>query len=662
MPVATPQLQRQLQAALVHHQAGRLAEAERLYRQVRAAQPNNFDALHLSGTVAYQQSRYNDARDLLVRALRISPRSAPCSMRLGLTYAALGRQVEAEAQLLAATRLDPKLVDAWMGLGVTYRVLGKIPEAIACYERVTILQPMHAEAHDNIGGLKADTQGLAAGIPHFRQALAADPKHAAAWCNLGLALLGIDQFEEALASFDRALKANATLVQAQVGRALAYQQSYRLDQALQEYRGALASQPNHYEAHSGYLLTLNYRDDLDRSSLFQEHLAFAAAAESGAKPEVFHSSLQPDRRLRVAFLSPDLRAHSVAYFLEPLLRHLDPAQFEILLYHDHFKVDAMSERLHGLARGWRNFVGQLNDVVEKTIRQDAPDIIVDLAGHTGLNRLPLLARRLAPVQISYLGYPNTTGLAAMDFRFVDAVTDPTDEDQRFHTEQLVRFSTCAWSYEPPASAPLPRLADKGQITFGSFNNPAKLSPTTLRLWARVLDAVPCSRLLLKGQGLDDALARSVIETKLREAGLDLARVQLLGRTSVLASHLELYHSVDVALDAFPYHGTTTTCEALWMGVPVVTLLGDRHASRVGASVLSAVGHSEWIASSPDHYVTIAAGLAGDAEHRARLRHQLRDDLRKSVLFDHAGQAARFGAALRACWRERISALGAPAAS
>ena len=662
MSVTTAQLQRQLQAALTHHQAGRLVQADRLYRQVRVAQPNNFDALHLSGTVAYQQGRYTDACELLTRALRVNPGSSVCRMRLGLTYAALGRHPEAEAHLSAATRSDPNSVESWIGLGVTCRVLGKIPEAIACYERVTLLQPGAAQAHDNIGALKSDTQGLGAGIPHFRRAIAADPKHATAWCNLGLALLGTDQFEEAEESFNCALKFDPTLVQARVARALAFQQTYRLDQALAEYEAALASRPNNYEAHSGRLLSLNYCDGLDRSSLFQEHLAFGRAAESTVKPAIFRNTPDPHRRLRIAFLSPDLRAHSVAYFLEPLLRHLDRTQFEVLLYHDHFKVDAVSERLRGLAQGWKNFVGQLNDVVEKSIRNDAPDIIVDLAGHTGLNRLPLLARRLAPVQISYLGYPNTTGLKAMDFRFVDPVTDPGDEDQSFHTERLIRFSSCAWTYEPPASAPAPLRKGDGATTFGSFNNPSKLSPVTLQLWARVLETVPGSHLLLKGQGLEGTVARNVIEAKLRRAGIDLARVRMLGRTNVLASHLELYNEVDIALDAFPYHGTTTTCEALWMGVPVVSLLGDRHASRVGASVLAAVGHLDWIASDETGYVAIARDLASNPERLKSLRQTLREDLRKSVLLDHAGQAARFGAALRACWCERLPSLSPDASS
>jgi predicted O-linked N-acetylglucosamine transferase (SPINDLY family) len=348
-----------------------------------------------------------------------------------------------------------------------------------------------------------------------------------------------------------------------------------------------------------------------------------------------------------------LRTHSVAFFLEPLLRHLDRTRFDITLYHDHFAIDDTSHRLQALASRWRNFIGQTADVVETRICGDAPDILVDLAGHTGFNRLPLFARRLASTQITYLGYPNTTGLAEMDFRFTDALADPPGDSDAFHTERLVRFAPTAWCYEPPAGAPEPSLQPGRSLTFGSFNNFSKLSLQTLRLWAAVLRAVPDSRLLVKCSGIDAAL----LNPRLSAAGLDPDRVDLMPATPTLAEHLATYSKVDIALDTFPYHGTTTTCEALWMGVSVITLCGDRHAARVGVSLLTAAGHPEWIAHSEDEYVLLAASLAADETKRAALRARLRDDLTRSVLLDHAGQAARFGAALLECYEQRRNQNG-----
>lgn len=652
MPPA--QLQRLLTTALAHHQAGRLEEADRIYRQVCAAEPTNFDAVHLSGTIAYQQANYKEAIGLLTRAHRLNPRSAPCETRLGLCHFALGQTAEAATRLRSASRVDPKLIDAWLGLGLVLRSTGEPAEAIACYERVVQLDSKHADAHNQIGAIKAQTQGFSVGLPYFRKAVVLDPNLAAASCNLGLALVAANQFEDALASFDRALAVDPKLVLAQVGRALTFQQSYQLDEAIASYGEALALQPENHEARSGRLLTLNYRDDWDRDALFREHLEFGRIAESAKPATPFPRATDPNRKLRIAFLSPDLRTHSVAYFLGPILRYLDRSQFEIVLYHDHFQTDAWSERLRKYTVLWRNFAGQPHDVVEQSIRADQPDVLVDLAGHTGINRLPLFARRLAPVQISYLGYPNTSGLRAMDFRFVDATTDPGADDDARHTEKLIRFSPCAWTYEPPSHAPEPSRVGDERFTFGSFNNLAKLSPFTLRLWSKILQATPDSRLLLKGHGLENGLARSVMTQRIRDAGIELARVHLLGRTPDVGSHLEVYRHVDIALDAFPYHGTTTTCEALWMGVPVITRVGDRHASRVGASLLQAIGHPEWIARDDEKYVAAAIELARNPEARQRLRTQLRADMRGSVLLDHAAQAARFGEALRECWRERAA--------
>ncbi|MGC4072151.1 MAG: tetratricopeptide repeat protein [Nibricoccus sp.] len=653
------QLQRTLQTALAHHQAGRLDEAGKLYRQVRTSAPKLFDVLHLSGVLAYQQNRHDEAVDLLTRAHHANRKHALCQMRLGLALAALGRQTEAESHYRGSLKLDPRIPESWNNLALTLKALGQSAEAGNAYREAIALKPDYHDAHDRLGALVSDTQGLPAGIPHFRKALEIKPDYAPAWCNLGLALISQGKFTEAHDCFNRALQHDPALTQALVGRSLAFQQSYRLEEAVTGYAEALARDPSHHEARSARLLTLNYLDDRSRADVFADHVAFGAATSPASGDTNPVAALDPQKqKLRLAFLSPDLRAHSVAYFLEPILQHLDRNRFEIVLYHDHFQVDAMSERLRSQASLWRNFVGLHHSAVEKQIRADAPDILIDLAGHTGFNRLPVFARRVAPVQVSYLGYPNTTGLPSMDFRLVDAITDPDEDDQRFHTEKLIRFAPTAWSYAPPVNAPeVAQDRRAGQpVTFGSFNNFAKVSDSTLSLWSRILAAVPGSRILLKGHGLDETEIASFISTRFARHSIDPSRIELLGRTPNLTSHLALYERMDIALDSFPYHGTTTTCEALWMGVPVITLAGDRHASRVSASLLTAAGHPEWIARSADEYVSLAARLASSAETLAIARRGLRDDLRRSPLLDHAAQARRFGDALLECWQARATAI------
>ena len=572
------------------------------------------------GALRHQQGRPAEALPLLEKARRSMPRSAPTLMCLGLVLSALGRHREAEKALGASLTLAPGDPEAWSNLGAAYAVSGRTEEAIAA----------------------------------FRRAIGLKPDYAQAWMGLGSVLHACGRSVEAVECQNRTLELEPLNTKARFGRAQALLALHRPEEALADFDAHLALRPGHHQARSFRLFLLNYRDDLSREALLAEHLDYgrsvetaAAAAPPGRRPA---NGPQPERRLRVAFLSPDLRGHSVAYFIEPLLAHLDPQQFEVALYHDHYSVDPTSERLRKGAAIWRHFSGWADGAVEDAIRSDAPDVLVDLAGHTGFNRLELFARRLAPVQITYLGYPGTTGLSAMDYRLTDAVADPIGETDHLHTETLLRFAPTAWAYAPPADAPEPALSPglRGEpVTFGSFNALSKVSASTLSLWRELLAAAPDSRLVIKSSGLDpERYGRH-----LAAAGLPLERIQLLAMTPGVPAHLACYAQVDVALDPFPYNGTTTTCEALWMGVPVVTLAGDRHVARVGASLLTAVGHLEWIAQSREEYVRLTLGLARDTSGRLKLRTGLREALRSSALLDHAAQAERFGAAVRTCWRE-----------
>jgi predicted O-linked N-acetylglucosamine transferase (SPINDLY family) len=269
-----------------------------------------------------------------------------------------------------------------------------------------------------------------------------------------------------------------------------------------------------------------------------------------------------------------------------------------------------------------------------------------------MNRLPLLARGLAPVQISYLGYPNTTGVPEITHRFVDEITDPTGEADAFALEKLIRFSPCAWTYEAPDDAPSPAMPEEGSpVTFGSFNNFLKVTDETLAVWSKILSQVPESRLLIKSVYLEDSEVRKNIVERLSAAGIPHERVEISGLLASTQDHLATYNRVDVALDTFPYNGTTTTCEALWMGVPVVSLIGDRHAARVGLSLLTAIGHAEWAAENEADYIEKAVALANDRTRRGTLRESLRGEVAGSILCDHAGQAARFETALRQLWNE-----------
>ncbi len=623
-----------LQRAFNAHRAGQLDAAARDYAQLRRIAPRAFDAWHLAGTLELQRDNARLAADLLARARALKSSDSTCATRHGIALQALGRTAEAVAAYHAATQADPR----------------------------------NAEAHDRLGSLVLATQGHAAAIPHYRAATEAKPDWPQAWCNLGIALTYTGDLAAAETALDRAIALDPALPKAHTARGLLLQQSYRLPEATAAFAAALALNPHDLEARSGRLLTLHYLDDISPAQLAAEHRAFGEALaplEDRTTPALHP---QPDAprptKLRVAFLSQDFRRHSVAWFMLPLLQHLDREQFEIHLVHDHAIEDDITAQLRDLADHWTNVHGQPDPVVTHHLRAARPHIAIDLAGHTGLHRLAVFARRIAPLQVTYLGYPDTTGLPAMDYRFVDPHTDPLDPaTDALASEQLIRFAATLWSYAPPpaspAVAPPPcTVAPDRTPTFGSFNALTKVSDATVALWARLLDQVPGSRLVLKSAGLEQPdLARATL-ARFAVHGIAEDRLRLLGRTADSTSHLDLYRQIDVALDPLPYHGTTTTCEALWMGRPVVTLAGDRHANRVGVSLLTAVGHPEWIATDAEDYLAIATQLVTDRTRLAQTSASLRAELQTSSLMDHPGQATRFATALRDLWTQAT----APAAA
>ncbi|MFI5336958.1 MAG: tetratricopeptide repeat protein, partial [Opitutales bacterium] len=485
------QIQNLLQQAVTLHRAGRMEQADAIYTRVRMAAPRNFDVLHLSGTLALQQNRLSEAITLLSQAHKLDPKSAVCAMRLGVSLLTAGRNAEAEPYLRRAVQLDSNFHEGWDNLAYCLKTQDKLIAAVECHHQVITLKP----------------------------------DYAAGWYNFGLTLSLLGRSGDALRAHEQALAADPNYAQARFGRAQALQQTNRNEEAIAEYDRYLALEPGNLDGWSYRLLALNNLPGISRERLFAEHVAYGRRATPKSVPEVV-TDPSPERRLRIAILSPDLRAHSCAYFLEPLLQHLDQEAFELYLYHDHFRSDAITQRLRGLANVWREFVGQAGPLVEKTIRADRPDILIDLAGHTGMTgRLPLFARRLAPVQINYLGYPNTTGLTTMDYRFTDAEADPVGEADRFATEKLVRFAPTAWTYQPPRPTPPVSAAPclkTGAVTFGCFNNLGKLTDEMMSVWARLLGTLPGSRLLLKGRGLgDDPEVRRIYAARLAARGLPM---------------------------------------------------------------------------------------------------------------------------------------------
>lgn len=661
-----------LDAAIAQLEAGQNAAARAHCERALYLQPKNVDALHLLGLILCAAGDSEKGLKLLRRAIAFQPRQPAALNNLGNILKDLGRHDEALGSYDKALAIDPTLAEALYNSGNALRELGRPAEAVARYDRALILRPDYAQALANRGNALGDLGRLDEALASFDRAVAANPDLAEAHYNRGNALAALDRGTAALASYDRALALNPSYVDALNNRGIVLQQARRYADASASYDRALAIRPDDadtlnnlgnlrheqgrladaIEAYgaaarhrpdlpgpaSNRLMLLNYTSDRTPDELLAAHRDWGARF---AVPSPQPPGPRRGGRLRVGYVSADLRTHSVAYFLEPLLTHHDRTLVEIFCYSNGRQGDATTDRLRVLADHWVPVAALDDPAVADRIRADGIDLLVDLGGHTGNSRLTVFAHRAAPVQLTWLGYPNTTGLAAMDYRLTDAIADPPGQSDPFHAEKLVRLDGGFLCYRPPGDAPAvapPPCAANGFVTFGSFNHPAKLSDETVRCWADLVGRVPGSRLLLKYRIFEDEATRRFHQERFRAAGLPSDRLDLAGHIADAQGHLAAYGRVDLALDPFPYNGTTTTCEALWMGVPVVSLAGMRHAGRVGASLLHRVGLDELVAEDLQGYGALAVGLASAPDRLAMLRSGLRDRLAASPLLDGAGFA------------------------
>jgi protein O-GlcNAc transferase len=621
--IVPPGVAELLAAGVAHHRAGLLPQAESCYRQVLAAQPDHAEALHLMGVIAQQIGRHDVAVELIRRAIERNGNSPSYFSNLGDALRDLGRLEEAEAACRHAIRMKPDFAEAYSNLGLALKGQGKFDETVAACRSAIRLKPGLAEVHYNLGNALRELGKVDEAIAAYRQAVRIDPGSAKAHCNLAAGLFDRGNFDEAVAA----------------------------------YREAIRLKPDFVDASSALLGCMNYSERYSPTALFEAHRAWD---ERHGRPlpqsDAYANDRSAGRRLKVGYVSPDFRQHSVAYFLEPLLRSHDRNEIEVFCYAEVSWPDAVTGRFKQLADHWVTTVGMSDEALAQRIRQDGIDILVDLVGHTAKNRLPVFARKPAPIQATWLGYPNTTGLKAVDYRLVDAVTDPESEANAWASETLVRLPGGFICYDAPRGAPAPGPVPSltTAVTFGSFNNPAKLSAVTLDAWAQVLARLPRARLLLKGKPFGDAATRSAYLDRLARRGVVAEQVEFVAWLPNQA-HLALYDRIDIALDPFPYNGTTTTCEALWMGVPVVTLRGDRHAGRVGASLLTQIGMSDLIADSVEAYVETAAALAGDPARLSELRHSLRPRMAASPLCDAPAFARKVEAAYRTMWQRWCAA-------
>lgn len=689
-------VQRWLQEAVALHRSGRLDAAEAAYRRVLKKSPRDGRVFFLLGTLLAQQGRGVEAIPMLKKVIALNPRAADAYVNLGNVQNELGRPGEAEASYRKALSLNPRLDMAHCNLGIVLKERGNLDGAEKAYRKAIFLSAGNVEAHTNLGVLLKERGQLEEAEQAYRAALTVHPGHIGARLNLGNLLAERERYREAEACYRKVIEAAPHMPDAFYGLGNTYGDQYRYDEAIQCFRKAVEIRPDHVAAWYNLGETLQEKGELDAAEAAYRKALDLDPAHSGTnlnllllqqylpnrKPEEilaihrewgervlaripakrqggYRVEPDPDRLIRIGYLSPDFKRHQVAHFLDPVLANHDPEAVSVTCYANVKRPDDWTERMRGYGHCWRDVLGLDDAAVADRIREDRIDILVDLAGHTRDTRLTVLAYRPAPVQAVYLGYPCTTGLATVDYRFTDRWADP-EGFERHYTEQLVRLETGFCTYRPYDEAPdivPPPVEQEGHVTFGCLLPLIKINRETGRLWARALEAVPGSRLLVFRDVLKVEEVRKLYLACLTEGGIPEDRLDLVGEPPPSGSHLDVYNRIDVVLDAVPYGGHTTTCEALWMGVPVVTLAGDRFTGRMSASLLEMMGLPGFIAHKADEFGRVAAQAVEDRDRLRTLRMGMRERMRDSPLGNAKAVTRCLEAAYRDIWRRWCANAG-----
>ena len=675
-------------AAVARHQAGDHAAAERMYRAILAHHPGHTPTLCNLGVLLVRAGKFDEAAAQYHRALAATPGHPDAHFNLGNLYRRTDRPGPAAEHYLACLAGSPAHAGAAHNLGLVYSTVGELTAAEGCFRTVLKLEPTNADAHARLGdvlvragqadegvaayraavGLKPDDPrglsnlglALSAAGRHeeahdvIRKALALNPDYAEGQNVLGLTLEALGRKDDAFAHYQRAVELKPDLAEAWSNLGTNLGEQGRADEAIVALRESLRHRPLAPAVHSNLVLMTNYTSRLTPEQVRDEALAWADRFAGRAPPAPpVPTPHDAARRLRVGYLSADFRTHTVAPFIETLLRHHDRGRVEVYAYAGVLRQDDTTEKLKALADHWRPVAGLSDGEVFDRVVADRIDVLIDLGGHTAGNRLPVLARRPAPVQATLFGYPNTTGMTAVDYRVSDPVSDPEGVTDHLYAERVLRLPEVPWVYAPPADSPpvdpLPSLDDR-PFTLGCLNNAAKISDACLAAWAAVLREVPETRLvLLAGQsqigakGLIDRFGKAGVPPERVEAVLRLPRER----------YFAAYHRFDLTLDPFPYNGGVTTGDSLWMGVPVATVAGASYVARQGVMALTAVGLGDFVADSPAALVELVRKWANDRQRLAELRAGLRERVARSPLAGGPRYVRNLEDALRKAWRERL---------
>ena len=650
-------VQQVLDAAVRLHQTGKLSEAEALYREILTQHPNHADALHLLGVLATQAGQHELAVELINKAIAINPDFPVYFNNLGSALLFLGRFDEAAVAFRSALRLKPDYAQAHCNLGNVLKDQNQLQQAIESYQSALKINPVLAEVHNNLGNVFQALGRAGDAVDAYRHAIKLKPDYVQALNNLGVALSGMGSLDAGIAAYREALRLKPDHAEAftNLGNALKDQGS--IQEALDAYRTSFQLRPEFAQVHSNYVYTLYFLPGCGSHKIHTEladwNQRHAAPLKNSIQPHA--NNPNPKRKLRVGYVSPDFRSHVIGRNLLPLLENHDRKRFRIFCFSNVTRPDSLTERFKTLCDNWIDITTISDEKAAQIIRDNNIDILVDLTMHMANNRLLIFARKPAPVQITFMGYPGTTGMDAIDYRFTDPYLDPPESDVGDYSEKTVRLPDTFWCYQPQTDESRASVlgindlpaSKNGFITFGCLNNFSKFNDKLLKIFSQLLTQVSGSRLIILAPA---GVARQRVLGKFGRDGIAPERIEF-SPFLLHQEYLQLYHRVDISLDTVPYNGHTTSLDSLWMGVPVVTLIGETIVGRAGFSQLCNLGLRDLAVRTPGEFVTLAAALARDLPRLTELRRTLRKRMEKSPLMDAKRFTTGVESAYRNLWRQ-----------
>jgi len=640
----------EVNALLALYNGRNYAEAESGARALLAGYPGFAFGWKLLGGILQMQGK--DALHAFQKVIELTPDEPEAHYNLGVVLKNCGRLEDAAASYRKAIARKPDYAEAHSNLGNVLTDLGRLEDAIASYRKAVALNPASFMTYFNMGNAQRRLENYEDAEVSFRRVVEIKPDHALALSNLGMAQQNLGKFTAAEASYRRAIDNKPNFAVAHSNLANALRMLGQHSDAVVSYRRALELKPDYVEAQSNLLFTLNYTMQPAEYCLEEARKYGQLVAGKVSSRFTSWQCADPNQRLRVGLVSGDFWMHSVGHFLEGLLAHIDPARIELIAYPTHHREDELTARIRPYFSAWKPLYDKSDEDAARLIHADGVHVLLDLSGHTEHNRLPMFAWKPAPVQATWLGLPATTGVTEMDYVLGDPYALPVEFEKHFSETVWRMPESCLCLAVPSSSADvveLPALL-AGYVTFGSFNNLAKMNDAVVATWAHILESVPNSRLLLKTKQLSDPVVCEMTRKRFASCGIAAERLLLCSTLASRDDHLAMYNKVDIALDTFPYPGVTTSAEALWMGVPVLSMHGDRFMSRTASSIAFNAGLPDWIAQNEEEYIAKAVSFSTDLERLSVLRASLREQVLASPLFDAQRFAKNFENALWGMWQ------------